>query len=611
MSERIEKLPPHVANQIAAGEVVQRPASAVKELLENALDAGADTIQLIVKEAGKSLIQVVDNGSGMNREDALLCFERHATSKIRSTDDLFRLNTMGFRGEALAAIGAVSQVSLKTRQAVEDAGHEVECDGGKVKYCGLVSTPTGTSISVRNLFFNIPARRQFLKSNPVEMKHITEEFFRVALVNPSTGFKLFHNNEQLYDLPGGPLRQRIDNLYGRSLSERLIPVEEVTEVVRVSGFVIRPEFSRKQRGYQYLFVNGRYFRSPYFHHAIRSAFEGLIPEEHHPGYYIYLEVEPDTLDVNIHPTKTEVKFEDESTVYAILRSAVRHGLGKFHLGPTLDFQKDPSLEISYEQRKQTPESPGIRVDYNFNPFLQEFDGRSGEQKTADRNSANQALSDLYRQGFSQVEVIEEEGEPRSSLIPDAEKWSVDEAECFQWRERYLVVQSSDSVYFVDQRRAHQRVLYECFLAEMTVKPGSSQRLIFPLELSLDRREREALERYHPYLDHMGFSLEMQEGASVRIGGLPSVVPESLGLSLLKEMLENDLAEVEQTGFSEAEYLAKGMCRRLAVPRGTPLGDEAARSLLADLLLCKEPQWSPFGKLIYIRVTSEEMDKKFN
>ncbi len=612
MLKRIERLPAHVANQIAAGEVVQRPASAVKELLENSLDAGATVIQLIVKEAGKSLVQVVDNGGGMDEANARLCFERHATSKIRKTEDLFDLRTMGFRGEALAAIGAVSQVELKTRMPGEETGICMSCDGGEVACQGPVAVEPGTSIAVRNLFFNIPARRQFLKSNTVEMKHITEEFFRLALVQPAISLKFFHNNEMLYDLPQSPLRQRIDALYGRTKSDRLIPVDEETEVVRITGFVVRPEHARKQRGHQYLFVNGRFFRSPYFNHAVKTAFEGLISEEHHPGYYLYLEVDPKSVDVNIHPTKTEVKFEDETTLYAILRSAVRHGLGKYHLGPTLDFQRDSSLDVSYERSRETPESPGIRVDYNFNPFSGNTRIKeSGSSRTPVAAGDNQktALSDLYERSFSSVEIPEEE-DAGSGLFPDAERWSVEEAESFQWAGRYLVLQSGDSVYFVDQNRAHERVLYECFLAEMTVEQGNSQRLIFPLEVEVDREELDALSRFTPYLEHMGFAFGEQTTGAVVLKGLPAVVPEGLAVSLLKDLLEQEVAYPEQASFSEAEFLARKMSRKLAVPPGVKLEREASRALLRDLLLCKESQFSPYGKLVYIRVTSEEMDKKF-
>ncbi len=614
MLKRIERLPAHVANQIAAGEVVQRPASVVKELLENAVDAGATAIQLIVRDAGKSLVQVVDNGGGMDEENARLCFERHATSKIRKTEDLFNLRTMGFRGEALAAIGAVSQVELKTRIRSEETGLCMSCDGGELLFRGAVALEPGTSIAVRNLFFNIPARRQFLKSNTVEMKHITEEFFRLALVQPEISLKLFHNNEMLYDLPNSPLRQRIDGLYGRTKSDRLIPVEEETEVVRITGFVVRPEYARKQRGHQYLFVNGRFFRSAYFNHAVKVAFEGLIPEENHPGYYLYLEVDPKTVDVNIHPTKTEVKFEDETTLYAILRSAVRHGLGKFHLGPTLDFQRDSSLDVSYERSRETPESPGIKVDYNFNPFAGEtrITGSGSSPVSVAAAGAHQktALSELYEKSFSSVEIPGEE-EKESELFPGADRWSVEEAENFQWAGRYLVVQSAESVYFVDQNRAHERVLYECFLAEMTVKQGNSQRLIFSLEVELDREELDALNRFTPYLEHMGFTFGEHTPGAVVLSGLPSIVPEGIAVSLLKELLEQEAAFPDQASFSEAEFLARKMSRKLAVPPGVALGKEASRALLRDLLLCKESQWSPYGKLIYIRVTSEEMDKKFN
>ena len=370
MAAIIKLLPDHVANQIAAGEVVQRPASVVKELLENAIDAGATHIKLIVKDGGKTLIQVIDDGTGMGETDARLSFERHATSKIQKAEDLFQLTTKGFRGEALASIAAIAHVEMQTKPEDAELGTHLRVEGSKVIFQEVKLVPKGTSMAVKNLFFNIPARRNFLKSDQVEQRHITDEFHRVALAHPKIAFEFYINGSELFGLPKSNLRQRIVHIFGNKTNAKLVPVGEDTQVVKITGFINKPEFAKKSRGEQFFFVNDRFIKSPYLHHAVVSAFEGLVKPENHPGYFLYLEVDPASIDINIHPTKTEVKFDDEHTLYAILRSTIKHSLGQFNVVPALDFETDQNLETPYNYRNKAAEVPGISVDAAFNPFLE-------------------------------------------------------------------------------------------------------------------------------------------------------------------------------------------------------------------------------------------------
>ena len=376
MADIIQLLPDHVANQIAAGEVVQRPASIVKELLENAIDAGASIIKLIIKDAGKTLVQVIDDGKGMSITDARLSFERHATSKIRTADDLFQLHTKGFRGEALASIAAIAHVELKTKQEQDDVGTAIIIEGSHVVSQEVVVTPKGASISVKNLFFNIPARRNFLKSNTVELRHVIDEFHRVALAHPDISFALYNNGSESFSLPISNYRQRIVNIFGNKTNEKLVPVEEDTEVLEISGFVGKPEFAKKTRGEQYFFVNNRFIKSAYLNHAIASAFDGLLKSGTHPSYFLNLTVDPQSIDINIHPTKTEIKFDDEHTLYALLRSAVKHSLGQFNIAPVLDFERDPNLDTPYSYGDTDTGPPKVEVDRSFNPFQDEAQSKA-------------------------------------------------------------------------------------------------------------------------------------------------------------------------------------------------------------------------------------------
>ncbi len=616
MADIIKLLPDHVANQIAAGEVVQRPASVVKELMENAIDAGATCIKLIVKDGGKTLIQVVDDGSGMSETDARLSFERHATSKISSAQDLFNLATKGFRGEALASIAAIAHVDMQTRTAANEVGTHLKIEGSKIVSQEVIATPEGTSISVKNLFFNIPARRNFLKSTQVELRHITDEFHRVALVHPNIEFHFYNNGSEIFNLPIGKHRQRIVHIFGSKMDNRLVPVSEETEVVKVSGFICKPEFAKKSRGEQFFFANNRYIKSPYLHHAVVAAFEGLIKSDTHPGYFLFLEVDPSSIDINIHPTKTEVKFDDENTLYAILRSTIKHSLGQFNVAPVLDFDHDPNLDTPYSYKEKGAVIPKVTVDASFNPF-QEEPVKKGGSGGSFRKQSTKGWEDLYEglghqnehNEFSSV-VIESESEEQGTLYSGE---GVEEhlASTFQLRRKYVVSTVKSGMLVIHQNRAHERILFEKFLGEITVKEGVSQQLLFPLELSFNKQELAVVKEIHESLTNIGFVFDSLEQETVKVTGVPMMVPES-GIGTVLDRLIADYMEGYSDGsISQAEMLAKALSRNLAVRTGDVLDSESQLMLVNNLFACKEPNLSPFQKITYTIISEGDIDKKFN
>ena len=616
MADIIKLLPDHVANQIAAGEVVQRPASVVKELMENAIDAGATCIKLIVKDGGKTLIQVVDDGSGMSETDARLSFERHATSKISSAQDLFNLATKGFRGEALASIAAIAHVDMQTRTAANEVGTHLKIEGSKIVSQEVIATPEGTSISVKNLFFNIPARRNFLKSTQVELRHITDEFHRVALVHPNIEFHFYNNGSEIFNLPIGKHRQRIVHIFGSKMDNRLVPVSEETEVVKVSGFICKPEFAKKSRGEQFFFANNRYIKSPYLHHAVVAAFEGLIKSDTHPGYFLFLEVDPSSIDINIHPTKTEVKFDDENTLYAILRSTIKHSLGQFNVAPVLDFDHDPNLDTPYSYKEKGAVIPKVTVDASFNPF-QEEPVKKGRSGGSFRKQSTKGWEDLYEglghqnehNEFSSV-VIESESEEQGTLYSGE---GVEEhlASTFQLRRKYVVSTVKSGMLVIHQNRAHERILFEKFLGEITVKEGVSQQLLFPLELSFNKQELAVVKEIHESLTNIGFVFDSLEKETVKVTGVPMMVPES-GIGTVLDRLIADYMEGYSDGsISQAEMLAKALSRNLAVRTGDVLDSESQLMLVNNLFACKEPNLSPFQKITYTIISEGDIDKKFN
>ena len=615
MADIIQLLPDHVANQIAAGEVVQRPASVVKELLENAIDAGATTIKLIVKDAGKTLIQVIDNGKGMSTTDARLSFERHATSKIRSADDLFQLHTKGFRGEALASIAAISHVDLKTKQKQVEVGTEIVIEGSEIVSQEVVVTPNGTSISVKNLFFNIPARRNFLKSNTVELRHIIDEFHRVALAHCDIQFLMYNNGSETFNLPNSNYRQRIVNIFGSKANEKLVPVEEETEILKISGFVGKPEYAKKTRGEQYFFVNNRFIKSAYLNHAILSAFDGLLKSGTHPSYFLNLKVNPQTIDINIHPTKTEIKFDDEHTLYAILRSAVKHSLGQFNIAPVLDFERDANLDTPYKYSKTNIDAPKVEVDRSFNPFRGE--GRSTGQTLAARKPVAQNWEGLYvglesKGNQGQVDLDEEtfETEVSTGSLFENETTQEQRGSTYQLHNKYIISAIKSGMLVIDQYRAHQRILYEEFLQDITVKEGVSQQLLFPLQLHFSKQELNIIKGLKNDLEHTGFIFSNVSDESIEITGVPVSVPES-EVSIILEQLVSDVEnEVPEANFSATDLLAKSMAKSLAIKAGQSLQKDEQEHIVNKLFACKEPNVSPTNRLTFVTLGIEELDKKF-
>ncbi|TBW28606.1 DNA mismatch repair endonuclease MutL [Gramella sp. KN1008] len=616
MSNVIQLLPDHVANQIAAGEVVQRPASVIKELLENSIDAKASRIQVIIKDAGKTLVQVVDDGVGMSITDSRMCFERHATSKIKLADDLFSLKTKGFRGEALASIAAIAHVELKTRSEEDEVGTCIKVEGSKVVSQDPCVTPKGTSICVKNLFYNIPARRNFLKSDNVETRHIIDEFQRVALAHPDINFSLTHNGSELFQLPATNVRQRITNIFGGKTNEKLVPVEEDTEIVKISGFVGKPEFAKKSRGEQFFFVNDRYIKSPYLNHAVVASFEGLLKEKSYPSYFLYLEVDPKSIDINIHPTKTEIKFDDEHALYAILKSAIKHSLGQFNVAPMLDFERDSELDTPYDYQNKAASAPQIEVDRNFNPFQNEgsskpqFSGGNGfrREKPAQWESL---YSGMQQETETEVDVkqIEFESEEVTGNLFGGRE---DEAEksTFQLHKKYIVSTLKSGILVIDQHRAHTRVLYEELLKNITVSAAVSQQLLFPLRLQFNNHEVEMLKELKESLEQTGFIFSQIDKDEVEITGIPTLIPESEVQILLEQLLADFEKDVPHDGFSQTDLLAKSLAKSMAVRSGTLLNSTEQQHIVNRLFACKEPALNPFNKTVFITLSVDELDKKF-
>jgi len=616
MSSIIQLLPDHVANQIAAGEVVQRPASVVKELLENAIDEGASDIKLICKDAGKTLIQVIDNGKGMNVTDARLCFERHATSKIRKAEDLFDLHTKGFRGEALASIAAIAHVELKTKQDQEELGTHIIIEGSKFVSQEPSVLAKGTSFLVKNLFFNIPARRNFLKSDVVELRHIIDDFQRVALAHPNIYFTLYHNGNELFNLPQSNFRQRIVNVFAGKMNEKLVPINETTDIVTIQGFIGKPEFAKKNRGEQFFFVNNRFIKSGYLHHAIMSAYEGLLKNGAQPSYFLYLDVPPHTIDINIHPTKTEIKFDDEHALYAILRSATKHSLGQFNVAPVLDFDRDANLDTPYSYQNKEGNYPTIEVDSTFNPFVvekKEVTSVKTGYNYSSKKEASSSWESLYvglKDTFETQEIQFESEAITSSLFGDTEIDKVKTA-TYQIHKKYIVSPIKSGMLIIDQQRAHQRILYEQFLKNITVQQANSQQLLFPLTLYFSGNEIALFSELRVALENTGFVFESITTETVVISGMPVTVSES-EVSIVLEQLITDLQdEIPDSSFSQMDSMAKSMARSLAVKTGTYLTEVEQESIVNNLFGCKEQSISPFNKPTFITLSVEDLDKKFS
>lgn len=626
MADVIQLLPDHVANQIAAGEVVQRPASVVKELMENAIDAGSTNVKLLIKDAGRTLIQVVDNGCGMSVMDARMCFERHATSKIRQAKDLHSIRTMGFRGEALASIASIAHVEMKTKRQIDEVGTKILIEGSEVKVQEPCQCNPGTSLAIKNLFFNVPARRNFLKSDNVEIKHISDEFQRVAMAHPDVFFSFHHNDQEIYHLPPGNLRQRITGILGPNSNKKLVPVFEETDVLKISGFVGKPEFSRKTRGDQWFFVNSRFIKSTDLHQAVLQAFENLLPKENHPLYVIFFEIDPARIDVNVHPTKQEIKFEDEKLINNYLRVAIKHALGQHSIIPSLDFDQEVNFGSKFPL--QYPETSDLPSVFSNSPKSADMVGRpksdSGGQYSSIKN---------WTKLFEGIEEIpDDEFEMEGELFPVEQdeipaitiesQWSLNKVESppassnnehrkpTQIHNIYILSPIKSGFLLIDQQNAHERILYEQFLKILNQREQTTQQQLFPKTIQLSVGDSALMKNILPEVNMLGFDIqEFGENAFV-INGLPSVLTNKIDEKQLVELLLEQFKQNMELKLEANENIARAMSRSASIKRGQSLSMEEMESLINQLFACELPFKSPSGKNCFITYGLDELAKRF-
>jgi len=599
----IQLLPDNIANQIAAGEVIQRPASAVKELMENAVDAGASEIKLLITDAGKSLIQVIDNGKGMSETDARMAFERHATSKISNIEDLFRIKTMGFRGEALASIAAVAQVELKTKRAEDETGVYLEIENSIVTKQEPVAAPTGTSIAMKNLFFNVPARRNFLKSNPAELRHIVDEFIRVAMAFPEIFFSLNSNGQEVFHLEKGTLKQRIVQILGSNYNAKLVSVQEHTDYMNIYGFVGKPDTAKKTRGDQYFFVNNRFIKSAYLNHALMNAFDAMIAKDSFPMYALFIDLDPSQLDINVHPTKQEIKFEDEKIVYAFVQSAVKHALAQFSITPTLDFDLDVSIQqldaVSKpftEEKKSSASSSSL-----YSTFTKKNQSHFIESKSELKH-----WKDFYEKTPQQEPVTmqtEAVGFITVNTTPQTDN-------LLQLHNSYIVVQTGRGYFLVHQQNAHERILYEQFMAAVDGKPIAAQRSLFPVTLELSVTDAVLLKELLPDLNQLGYLLEPFGNNTFVIQGSPADITDGNEKVAVEKMLEQYKHFSSDLKFSKREKLFRSLALQQSVKAGVSLTEKEMKTLVEDLFNCATPNITPNGKPTYLEFKKDEMDKMF-
>ena len=594
----IKLLPDSVANQIAAGEVIQRPASVVKELMENAIDAGATQVDLVVRDAGRTLISVADNGCGMSETDARLCFERHATSKIRCADDLFSIRTMGFRGEALSSIAAVSQVELSTRRKEDNVGTKIRIEGSKVLEQSPKPMSAGSSFMVKNLFFNVPARRNFLKSNDAELRHINDEFFRVTMMNPQVGFSYISNDKELFHLYPGTLKQRIVGLFGKDYDSKLLPVNQVTESVAINGFIVKPEFLKKTRGEQYFFVNSRFIKHSYLHHAVENAYKELIPQDCFPGYFLDIQIDPKEIDINIHPTKTEVNFIDIKLIYAIMHSAVRKAIGQNNLAPMLDFDIDPNLGIDFGEASRM-DRPLVQPKVDFNPSFNPF-----------------KVTPIHHQNKNWRIAYDTSGDVVGNSVPDksdnaSDVLSDDSRSLFiQLQQSYIVTAVKSGLLVVDQNLAHQRILYEKYLREMDNSSNASQQELFPQHVSLNVNDASILRNIKPELERIGFRLEEMNPYTFIINGTPTDCKGTDAVSVIERIID-DNKTCAVVGVSERKLsLARSLAAQMAVKPGQPLNACEMQDIIDRLFGCAVSEIAPNGKKIFTIIHSDEIKNRF-
>ena len=606
----IHLLPDSVANQIAAGEVVQRPASVIKELMENAVDAGASTIDVLVQDAGRTSIQVIDDGKGMTETDARMAFERHATSKIAKAEDLFTLQTMGFRGEALPSIAAVSLVKLTTRTAEQELGVQLCLEGSRVVSQEVCSCPVGANFEVSNLFFNVPARRKFLKSNQTELNNIIQDFERIALVNPSVAFTLSSNGNRLMQLPAGGSLQRIVGIFGKRLGEQLLPLQVETSLVKISGFVGKPEAARKKNSSQYLFVNGRFMRHPRFHYAVMEAFSHLIPEGDQVPYFIFFQVDPANIDVNIHPTKTEIKFENEQEIWSIILAAVRDALGKFNAVPTIDFDVEGRPDIpAYDARGLAGvKVPRVQFNPTYNPFSSHSESRKPTRQWEKlyEQAANQNNPNNQSPQNTQNTQSPQSSQSFQTLFPESLEMS---SQHYQYKGQYIMTAVQSGLMIVDQRRAHIRILYERYMKQMQEHSAATQGLLFPELLELSPSDAALLTGILDDVRALGFDITPLGGSSFSIVGAPS--GQSNPVAVVQQMVES----VKQQDGAHADalhhQLALVLARNNAIEVGEVLTPVQMETLLSDLFQCEIQNLSPSGKQVLTILQQEQIDKMFN
>ena len=580
MSDIIKILPSDVSNKIAAGEVVQRPSSVLKELVENSIDANSTRIQIIIKDAGKNLIQVIDNGKGMSRNDMHLSFIKHATSKINKIEDIFSISSMGFRGEALAAIASVSMVEMESINDNQN-GHFIEINGGELLSEKDSNIQEGTSIKIKNIFYNVPARRNFLKSDFVELRHILDVFHRLAISHPEIEFSFINNEEEIFYLKEESLNKRIISIFGEKIRENLIPINESTQIANISGFVLKPEFSKKSRSNQFVFVNNRFIKSQFISHSIFASFVGLLKDGYHPGYFLFIDIDPTKIDVNVHPNKTEIKFDDDQNLYSIINSLVKHCLGIYQVSPVLDFDKDPSMDISYDQVKSQPTSPNIEINSDFNPF-----------KVFNDDEVNK-ISDDHLNPINELNL---ENDSNQAL------------KIFQILNKFIVSTNKSSLIIINQNLAHQRILYESFLKSIFENSVNSQKLVFPIELSLTKKQ---LLLYNKIIDEfksIGFDIIFKNELM-----LIESIPFGIEKNNVEEVIENILNEEFNVSndFSTADFFAKRLSKITSIKSGQKLNMDEQEYIVNHLFSCKEPNLSPDNKQIFITLNKNDIENKFN
>ena len=580
MSDIIKILPSDVSNKIAAGEVVQRPSSVLKELIENSIDANSTRIQIIIKDAGKNLIQVIDNGKGMSRNDMHLSFTKHATSKINKIEDIFSIRSMGFRGEALAAIASVSMVEMESIYDNQN-GHFIEINGGVLLSEKDSNIQEGTSIKIKNIFYNVPARRNFLKSDFVELRHILDVFHRLAISHPEIEFSFINNEEEIFYLKEESLNKRIISIFGEKIRENLIPINESTQIANISGFVLKPEFSKKSRSNQFVFVNNRFIKSQFISHSISASFEGLLNDGYHPGYFLFIEIDPTKIDVNVHPNKTEIKFDDDQNLYSIINSLVKHSLGIYQVSPVLDFDKDPSMDISYNQVKSQPTNPTIEINSEFNPF---------------KVFKDEKVSKIINDDMAPDYKLNIEDDNNQAL------------KIFQILNKFIVSTNKSSLIIINQNLAHQRILYESFLKSIFENSVNSQKLVFPIELTLTKKQLLLFNKIIDEFKSIGFDIIVRNELM-----LIESIPFGIEKNNVEEVIENILNEEfnVSNNFSSADFFAKRLSKITSIKSGQKLNMDEQEYIVNHLFSCKEPNLSPDNKQIFITLNKNDIENKFN